>query len=119
MRRNLEARPVPTGVAMRRAFNATPRYLICGGGGEYIHREGDLEQDMAFVPEHVRVKIDAGAIVEQGYSLGDDAVLMGSQGDKKITVEELAEKAGTISYEILCGISPRVPRVYTKEGKIL
>jgi len=54
-----------------------------------------------------------------GVSLGDDVVLMGSQGDKKITVEEIAEKTGTISYEILCGISPRVPRVYTKEGKIL
>ncbi len=54
-----------------------------------------------------------------GVSLGDDVVLMGSQGDKKITAEEIAEKTGTISYEILCSISPRVPRVYTKEGKIL
>ena len=54
-----------------------------------------------------------------GVSLGDDVVLIGSQGDKKITVEEIAEKTGTISYEILCSISPRVPRVYTKEGKIL
>jgi alanine racemase len=50
-----------------------------------------------------------------GVSLGDDVVLMGSQGDKKITVEEIAEKTGTISYEVLCGISPRVPRVYLKK----
>lgn len=54
-----------------------------------------------------------------GVSLGDDVVLMGSQGDKKITADDIAEKTGTISYEVLCGISPRVPRVYTKEGKIL
>jgi len=54
-----------------------------------------------------------------GVSLGDDVVLMGSQGNKNITADDIAEKTGTISYEVLCGISPRVPRVYTKEGKIL
>ena len=54
-----------------------------------------------------------------GVSLGDDVVLMGSQGDEKITAEAIAKKAGTISYEILCGISPRVPRVYFKGGKTL
>ena len=54
-----------------------------------------------------------------GVSLGDGAVLMGSQGDKKITAEEIAERTGTISYEVLCGISPRVPRVYLKKGKVL
>jgi len=30
----------------------------------------------------------------------------------EITADELAEKAGTISYEILCGITSRVPRIY-------
>jgi alanine racemase len=54
-----------------------------------------------------------------GVSLGDDVILMGSQGDEKITAEAIAKKAGTISYEILCDISPRVPRVYFKGGKIL
>lgn len=54
-----------------------------------------------------------------GVSLGDEVVLMGSQGDQKITVEEIAEKTGTIAYEIMCSISPRVPRVYMKEGRIL
>ncbi len=54
-----------------------------------------------------------------GVSLGDDVVLMGSQGDGKITAEAIAKKTGTISYEILCGISPRVPRVYFKGGKTL
>ena len=50
-------------------------------------------------------------------SLGDDVVLIGSQGNENITVEETAEKIGTISYEILCGISPRVPRIYSKGSK--
>lgn len=43
---------------------------------------------------------------------GDEAVLMGAQDNERITVEEIAKKAGTISYEILCNISARVPRVY-------
>jgi alanine racemase len=55
----------------------------------------------------------------QGVTLGDDVVLMGSQGNEHITAEETAEKIGTISYEVFCGISTRVPRIYKKVGKIL
>ena len=43
---------------------------------------------------------------------GDEAVLIGRQGDEEITADEVAELAGTISYEILCRIGPRVPRTY-------
>ncbi|MBW7957448.1 MAG: alanine racemase [Deltaproteobacteria bacterium] len=43
---------------------------------------------------------------------GDEVVIIGSQGAETITAEEVAGKAGTISYEIFCGISQRVPRVY-------
>jgi len=43
-------------------------------------------------------------------AVGDEAVLIGRQGDQAIAVEELAQRCGTISYEILCGISRRVPR---------
>jgi alanine racemase len=41
---------------------------------------------------------------------GDPVVLVGRQGDESITIEELAGKAGTIAWEILTGISQRVPR---------
>lgn len=41
---------------------------------------------------------------------GDEVVLIGSQGDERITAEEWAERLGTIGYEVLCGIGPRVPR---------
>ncbi len=47
-----------------------------------------------------------------GVSEGDEAVLLGSQGNERITAEELASLAGTIAYEVFCGISARVPRVY-------
>ena len=42
---------------------------------------------------------------------GDEAVLLGSQGHEAITAAEWADRLGTIPYEILCGIGPRVPRV--------
>lgn len=49
-----------------------------------------------------------------GVKAGDEAVIIGAQGSDEITAEEVAAKAGTISYEIFCGISARVPRVYTR-----
>lgn len=44
--------------------------------------------------------------------VGEEAVLIGSQGEESITAEELAARALTINYEIVCGVSQRVPRVY-------
>lgn len=44
--------------------------------------------------------------------VGDEVVLMGTQNGQKITVEDIASWAGTITYEIFCGISKRMPRVY-------
>ncbi|MBN1971875.1 MAG: alanine racemase [Candidatus Delongbacteria bacterium] len=43
---------------------------------------------------------------------GDEVLLFGGNGKLEISAEELASLAGTISYELLCGISLRVPRVY-------
>jgi alanine racemase len=42
---------------------------------------------------------------------GDEAVILGRQGGDEITAMEVADKLGTISYEVLCGIGARVPRV--------
>ena len=46
-------------------------------------------------------------------SVGDEVVLMGSQGREIITAEEIASRIGTINYEVVCAISKRMPRVYT------
>jgi alanine racemase len=43
---------------------------------------------------------------------GDEVVLFGQQGNETITADEMAAQAGTIPYEILCGVGKRVPRVY-------
>lgn len=47
--------------------------------------------------------------------VGDEVVLIGEQEGERVTVEEWAERAGTISYEVACGIAARVPRVYSRE----
>lgn len=43
-------------------------------------------------------------------SLGDEVVLLGAQGEEEITADEIAALLGTISYEVVCSIGPRVPR---------
>jgi len=45
-------------------------------------------------------------------SINDEVVIIGSQGESQITAEEVAAQIGTISYEVTCGISNRVPRFY-------
>jgi len=44
--------------------------------------------------------------------VGEEVVLIGAQGDDRITLEELASKNGTINYEIVCMLSERLPRIY-------
>jgi len=45
-------------------------------------------------------------------SLGDEVILIGQQGGEQITPEEIAGKIDSISYEVLCSIGKRVPRIY-------
>ena len=49
-------------------------------------------------------------------AVGDDVVLLGEQGGEQVGAAEWAERLGTIGYEIICGISPRVPRRYLDNG---
>jgi alanine racemase len=51
--------------------------------------------------------------------VGEEAVLIGEQGDERITADELAQKLGTINYEIVCMLSNRVPRVYMRNGQVV
>ncbi len=50
-----------------------------------------------------------------GVKVGDIATLIGSAGDLAITLDEVADLAGTISYEILTGLSARMPRIWNTE----
>lgn len=46
------------------------------------------------------------------YPVGTTVVLVGKSGTDEVTMDELAEHSDTINYEIICGITARVPRIY-------
>ena len=49
-----------------------------------------------------------------GVEVDDEVTLMGQEGKLAVTAEYLAKTAGTLSYEVTCGIGARVPRVTFK-----
>ena len=51
--------------------------------------------------------------------MGDEVVIIGHQGNEAITVEELADKMGTINYEMVTMLDQRVPRLYWKDGELV
>jgi alanine racemase len=61
------------------------------------------------------ITVDVGHI--PGVAVGDAATLLGTDGDEAVTAEELAERRGTIPYEVTCAISRRVARVYVDDEK--
>ncbi len=50
--------------------------------------------------------------------VGDLVTLIGRDGGEEITADELAQKEDSINYEVVCGLSKRVPRVYLKGGQV-
>ena len=50
---------------------------------------------------------------------GEEVVFFGRQGDARLGVDEVAAAAGTVSWEILCGVGPRVPRIILAGGRIV
>lgn len=56
---------------------------------------------------------DIGGVVD----VGEEAILFGKQGGNEISIDEIAKICETISYEILCRIGMRIPRIYKKAGK--
>jgi alanine racemase len=50
---------------------------------------------------------------------GDEVVFFGAQGGARLGVDEVAAAAGTVSWEILCGVGPRVPRIILSSGAIV
>ena len=97
---------VPLGYA-----DGVPRRLFDTGGPVLI---GGRRRPLAGVVTMDQLVVDCGphAAVEPG----DEVVFIGRQGDDEITAAHWAQLLGTISYEVLCGIGPRVPRVYAGAG---
>jgi alanine racemase len=83
----------------RRAFSNRSRVIM---GGTLAPVVGRVSMDMTL--------IDVTDV--PGVSLHDQVTLLGCAGELSVSAEDLAALAGTISYEITCGISSRVPRIY-------
>lgn len=49
---------------------------------------------------------------------GDEVILIGSDGNESITLEEIAGQSGMLNYELACIIGKRVPRVYVRDGQV-
>lgn len=89
--------PLGYGDGVRRGLSNNGEVLIRGRRHPLV---GTVSMD--------NVTIDLGPETE--VEPGDEAVLIGEQGEEAIRAEELAGRLGTINYEIACGISGRVPR---------
>ena len=71
------------------------------------------------VPIIGRISMDVTVVDITGVpdvELGDAATLIGGDGDNRITLDEVADLAGTISYEVLTGLTTRIPRVWKGLG---
>ncbi len=85
--------------------DGVPRRLF-GTGGEVL--VGGSRRPIVGVVTMDQLMVDCGPTSSVG--VGDEVVLIGEQGGERITPDEWAQRLGTISYEIVCGISGRVPR---------
>ncbi len=92
---------VPIGYA-----DGVPRNLAAVGGQVLI---GGRRRPVAGTVTMDQLMVDVG---DDAVAVGDEVVLIGRQGDASVTAQEWAERLGTIAYEIVCGIGPRVPRRY-------
>lgn len=53
-----------------------------------------------------------------GVKVGDEVTLFGRDGNELITADDVASSYGTIGYELICGVSVRVPRIFISNGEI-
>ena len=93
---------VPLGYA-----DGVPRRLSAVGGEVLV---GGRRRPLAGTVTMDQLLLDCGP--DATVAVGDEVVLLGRQGGERIGAEDWAGALGTISYEIVCGISPRVRREY-------
>ncbi len=97
---------VPIGYAdgIRRAFTNNCEVLV---GGRRYPLVGAVSMD--------NLTLNLGE--EANATVGETATIIGTDGPERQTAEDLARRIDTINYEIVCGISKRVPRQYRRDGE--
>ncbi len=99
--------PIGYGDGWRRGLSNNAEVLIDGARYPLV---GTVSMD--------NVTIDLGADASAQRMLGRPAVLIGDDGDERITAEDLARRLDTINYEITCSLTPRVPRVHHNDDSV-
>jgi alanine racemase len=99
--------PIGYGDGWRRAFSDNAEVLI---GGRRCPLVGRVSMD--------NVTVDVGP-EPLGIAEGDEAVLLGRQGEERLTAEELARRIDTINYEITTALTARPTRAYHSDGIVL
>jgi alanine racemase len=97
--------PIGYGDGWRRGLSNNADVLI---GGCRYPLVGTVSMD--------NITVDLGADADAETLRGRPAILIGCQGDEEITAEDVAMRLGTINYEVTCALTPRVPRVYHRDG---
>ncbi len=100
--------PIGYGDGWRRGLSNNADVLI---GGRRHPLVGTVSMDS--------ITVDLGLDVDPERVRGERAILIGIQGSERITAEEVARRLETINYEITCALTPRVPRVYHRDGVAL
>lgn len=98
--------PVGYGDGLPRAAGARGRVLIAGRA---VGIAGRVAMD------HIMLDVSDLPAVESG----DEVVLIGTQGDAVLSADDLAAASGTIAYEVVTAIRPRVPRRYLAGGRLV
>jgi alanine racemase len=100
--------PIGYGDGWRRGLSNNADVLV---GGRRCPLVGTVSMD--------NITVDLGADPAAEGLRGERAVLIGFQGTERITAEEVARRLDTINYEVTCALTPRVPRVYHRDGRPL
>jgi alanine racemase len=105
---HLAVLPIGYGDGWRRGLSNNADVLI---GGRRYPLVGTVSMDS--------VTVDLGPDPAVERLTGSPAVLVGGQGELRITAEQVAARLGTINYEITCALTPRVSRTYHRDGELV
>jgi alanine racemase len=105
---HLAVLPIGYGDGWRRGLSNNADVLI---GGQRYPLVGTVSMD--------NITVDLGPDPGVERLLGSQAILIGTQGEQRITAEEVASRLHTINYEVTCGLTPRVMRAYHRDGELL
>lgn len=104
--RRIATIPVGYGDGYPRGLSSKGYVLIAGKKAPILGRVC-MDQFMVDVTDICDVKV------------GDEVTLLGTDGDEKITMEELGAISGRFNYEFACDLGRRIPRAYVKNGEVV